>query len=54
MTFSFLSHNYFIQSSIVGIRLVFIEVGKFVDPLRSNLKKAEIGVVLVDEYYKML
>ncbi len=52
--FSFLSYNYFVRSSIVGVRLVFIGINKFVDPLKSNLKKTEVGVVLVDEYYKML
>ncbi len=54
MTFSFLSRNCFVRSFIARVRPVFIKVGKFVGFLRSNLKKAEVGVVLIDKCYKML
>ncbi len=54
MTFFLLSHNYFIRSSAIGVQPIFIKVNKFADPLGSNLKKAEVGMVLIDKYYKIL
>ncbi len=54
MIFSFLFCNCFIQSSVVRIQLVFIKTSKSIGLLKSNLKKVEIGVVSVDEYYEML
>jgi len=52
--FSLLSRNYFVQSSATKARSVFIRAGKSVGPLESNPKRAEAGVVPVDEYYKVL
>ncbi len=54
MIFFFLFRNYFIQSFITRVQLVFIRANKFVDPLELNLKKAETRIVPIDKYYKML
>ncbi len=54
MTFFLLSHNYFARSSITKARPVFIKASKSTGPLRSNLKKAEVRVIPVDKYHKML
>ena len=54
ITFSLLSRNYFVQSSTIRTRPVFIGAGKSVGPLESNFKRAEVGIVSVDEYHEML
>ncbi len=54
MTFSLLSRNYFIRSSITKVQLVFIKTNKSINPLGSNLKRTETKVVPIDKYYKML
>ncbi len=54
MTFSLLSRNCFVRSFAIGVRLVFIGAGKFVGPLGSNPKRAEAGVVPVDECHEVL
>ena len=54
MMFFLLFYNCFIWSSIIRIQLVFIGVGKSIGFLGLNPKRAETGVVPVDEYYKML
>ncbi len=52
--FFFLSCNCFVQSSIIKIRLIFIKTGKSISLLKSNLKRAEVKMVPIDEYYKIL
>jgi len=54
MMFFFLSCNYFIRSSIIKVRLIFIKIDKSIDPLESNLKRAEAGIVPVDKYHEIL
>jgi len=52
--FSFLFYNCFIRSSVVKVQLVFIEIDKSIGPLRLNFKRAEVGMVPVDKYHKVL
>ena len=52
--FFLLFRNCFVRSFIVKVRFVFIKASKSISLLKSNLKKAEVRVVSVDEYYKIL
>ncbi len=54
MMLSFLFCNCFVRSFIIGVRLVFIGVGKSIGLLGLNLKRVKTGMVFVDEYYEML